>query len=43
MTPGKIQIDLIDGEELISRLAEYGIGIKPITDYEIDEKFFMQI
>ncbi len=43
MKPEKIQIDLIDGEELISRLAEYGIGIKPITDYEIDEKFFMQI
>lgn len=43
MTQGKIQIDLIDGEELINRLAEYEIGLTPVTEYEIDEKYFMQI
>ncbi len=38
--PGKKQIDLIDGEELISRIIEYKIGVKPVTIYEIDEEFF---
>lgn len=42
-TPGKIQIDLIDGEDLINRLAEYRIGLTPVTEYEINEKYFMQI
>ena len=41
--PGKQQIDLIDGEEFISKIAEYGIGVKPITTYEIDEDFFRKI
>lgn len=43
ITKGKIQIDLIDGETLIDRLAEYRIGLIPITEYEVDEKFFLQI
>lgn len=43
MTQGKIQIDLIDGEEFINRLAEFQIGVKPITDYDIDEIYFSQI
>jgi len=43
MTQGKIQIDLVDGEDFISRLAEYKIGVKPITDYEIDESYFAKI
>lgn len=43
MTPGKIQIDLIDGEEFINRLAEFEIGIKPVTEYEIDEDYFCKI
>lgn len=43
MTPGKIQIDLIDGEDLINRLAEFKIGLTPVTEYEIDEKYFLQI
>lgn len=43
MTQGKIQIDLIDGEELFNRLAEYSIGLKPITDYEIDESYFAKL
>ena len=41
--PGKQQIDLIDGEEFINKIAEYGIGVKPIVTYEIDEDFFNKI
>lgn len=41
--PGKQQIDLIDGEEFMSKIAEYGIGVKPVTTYEIDEEFFNKI
>lgn len=41
--PGKQQIDLMDGEEFISKLAEYGIGVREIKDYEIDEEFFCKI
>ena len=39
----KQQIDLIDGEEFISKLAEYGIGLKEVKDYEIDEEYFNKI
>lgn len=39
----KQQIDLIDGEEFINKLAEYGIGMKEVKDYEIDEEFFKKI
>lgn len=41
--PGKQQIDLIDGEEFISKLAEFGIGVREVKDYEIDEDFFSKI
>lgn len=41
--PGKQQIDLIDGEELISKIAEFGIGVRQVTTYEIDEEFFANI
>lgn len=41
--PGKKQIDLINGEEFISKLAEYGIGVKEVKDYEIDEDYFKKI
>lgn len=41
--PGKLQIDLINGEDLITMIAEYGIGVKPVTTYEIDEEFFKNI
>lgn len=41
--PGKKQIDLINGEEFISKLAEFGIGVKEIKDYEIDEEYFAKI
>ena len=41
--PGKQQIDLIDGEEFITKLAEFGIGVREVRDYEIDEDFFFKI
>ena len=31
--PGKQQIDLIDGEEFITKLAEFGIGVREVKDY----------
>lgn len=40
---GKQQIDLISGEEFMNKLAEHGIGLKEIKDYEIDEDFFRKI
>lgn len=43
MTPGKIQIDLIDGEDLMNRLAAFRIGLTPVTEFEIDEKYYMQV
>ena len=42
-SPGKQQIDLMDGEEFINKLAEYGIGVREIRDYEIIEEFFDNI
>lgn len=41
--PSKQQIDLMDGEEFVNKLAECEIGINAIVDYEIDEKFFDSI
>lgn len=41
--PGKQQIDLIDGEELICKIAEFGIGVRQVITYEIDEEFFAKI
>lgn len=38
--PGKQQIDLMDGEEFMQKLAECGIGLKECIDYEIDESYF---
>ena len=37
---GKQQIDLIDGEEFINKLIEYGLGVKEKTIYEVDKHFF---
>ncbi len=42
-SPGKQQIDLLDGEEFINKLVEYEIGIHPVTTYAIDEEFFNKI
>ena len=41
--PGKQQIDLVSGEEFITKIAELGIGVKEIKTYEIDEDFFANI
>lgn len=38
--PGKQQIDLIDGEDFMEKLAEYGIGVKEVKVYRVDEEFF---
>lgn len=40
---GKRLIDLMDGEEFINKLAEYGIGLKEVRSYEVDEDFFNSI
>lgn len=42
-SPGKQQIDLMDGEEFISKLVEFGIGVKEVKDYEVDEAYFENI
>ena len=42
-SPGKQQIDLIDGEEFITKLAEFGIGVKEVKDYEVNEDFFSKL
>lgn len=42
-SPGKQQIDIMDGEEFINKITEYEIGVHPITVYEIDEDFFNKI
>ena len=42
-SPGQQQIDLMDGEEFISKLAEFGIGVKEVKDYEVDEAYFENI
>lgn len=40
---GKQQIDLIDGEEFINKLIEYGLGVKEKTIYEVDKNFFEKV
>ncbi len=37
---GKRLIDLMDGEDLIDKLAEYGIGLNEVKSYEVDMDFF---
>lgn len=41
--PGKQQIDLIDGEGLVDKIAECAIGVREVKSYEIDEEFFEKI
>lgn len=43
--PGKKQIDLMDGDTFMDKLAEYQIGLKEIIikDYDINVKFFEEI
>lgn len=42
-SPGKQQIDLIDGEEFITKLAEFGIGVREVKDYDVDEDYFANL
>ncbi len=42
-SPGKQQIDLIDGEEFITKLAEFGIGVHEVKDFDIDEEYFANL
>ena len=42
-SPGKVPIELIDGEEFIQKLAELELGLTPKPDYDIDEDFFFNI
>ena len=41
--PGKKQIDLMDGNDFMDKLAEYSIGLTPRTEYDIDEEYFAEI
>ena len=41
--PGKKQIDLMDGNDFMDKLAEYNIGLAPRMEYDIDEGFFSSI
>ena len=41
--PGKKQIDLMDGNDFMDKLAEYSIGLTPRTEYDIDEEYFAAI
>ena len=40
INPGKIQIDLLDGEELIDILIQKRIGVEPIEAFKVDRKYF---
>lgn len=37
---GVTPIELIDGERLVDLFEKYGLGLKPVTVYEIDREFF---
>ncbi len=41
--PGKKQIDLIDGNELIEKLKNIGLGVKKQTIYTVDEDYFYKL
>lgn len=40
---GTTPIDLVDGDELIEKLKDLRLGVKPIADYTIDETWFSGI
>jgi len=40
---GTTPIDLVDGDELIEKLKDLRLGVKPIADYTIDETWFHSI
>lgn len=37
---GKMHIDLLDGNDLIDKIVELELGLKPITTYIVDEDFY---
>ena len=41
--PSKMQIDLIDGEQLVDILAKYEMGVKQKVIYEVNEAYFNEI
>lgn len=41
-TPGKKQIDLIDGNDLMDKLAELQLGLEEVKTYKIKTEFFEQ-
>lgn len=41
--PGKKQIDIMDGNAFMDKLAEYSVGLTPRIEYDIDESFFSSI
>lgn len=40
--PGKKQIELIDGDSLMDRLAELGLGLTEVKTYKVNKEFFEQ-
>lgn len=40
---GATPIDLVDGDELVEKLRELGLGVTPIYDYVIDDAWFSSI
>lgn len=42
-TPGKKLIDLINGDDYIDLLVEYGLGVREVKDYLIDKDFFLKV
>ncbi len=39
---GAQPIELVDGESLVDLLGELELGLKPVKNYEVDERFFQQ-
>jgi restriction system protein len=37
---GATPIELVDGEKLIEMLEQLGLGLRPVTSYEVDNEFF---
>ncbi len=41
-TPGKQRIDLMDGQDLIDKMAELRLGVEEVKTYQIKEEFFRE-
>lgn len=41
--PGTTPIDVIDGESLIDMLKDLKLGVKPVTDYQVNEEWFASL